>query len=180
VAAAGAATQHRAVQKARRAAAEQQKRNEELAARAARDAKLRGQHEESRSRTQSAYRLAALRARLSAAGLDLAEGGAFDLLTGEAAIAEEEALTIRANARREALAIRQAAAAGRTEYRAYDAELSGRQDALVLDLAGRGLATYERTRAPSGLGLDQSAPGSDLGRSAPRSDIPQRLPRGIM
>ncbi len=159
---AGIAAQDRAQARARRAAAQQQARNEELARRAAKDAQARGIIEESRSRQGSSYRLAQIRARLSAQGLDLGEGGAFDLLTGEASVAEEEALTIRTNARREALAIRQAAAAGSTEWRMMDARFSAARISSLSEAASLGI-DFARSypRAPS-TGLNTPGPGADL------------------
>lgn len=163
VAGVGLAKQDAAQRRAQRQAAEQQERNEELARRSAKDAIARGLIAESQSRKSSSYRLAAIRARLSAAGLDLGEGGAFDLLTGEAAVAEEEALTIRTNARREAMAIRQAAAAGSTEWRALDRRFDAQRTANTIEAVNLGLSfasNYPRSNRSGGLATP--GPGADL------------------
>jgi hypothetical protein len=73
---------------------------------AAADAEDRGDLAAGQSATQTGLLLGAQRARLAAGGVDVGSGSALDLLMNTAGIGEQDALTIRNNAAREAWGLR--------------------------------------------------------------------------
>lgn len=77
--------------------------NEILAQRAAADATARGDVAEGQKRMQTAQMLGRQRAVLASNGVDLGTGSALDIVGDTAAIGEQDALTVRSNAAREAL-----------------------------------------------------------------------------
>jgi hypothetical protein len=93
-----------------KAAAAVAKDNERVSRWQAKDALLRGQVEESRYRRRLAQFKGMQRTRLAASGVVLDQGSALDVLEDTAAEGEFNALTIRANAEREAYGFTTAAA----------------------------------------------------------------------
>lgn len=76
--------------------------NAGIADRQARDALERGKIEEQKKRADSARLIGAQTSAFAANGVDLAFGSPLDTISGTAALAEIDALTIRSNANREA------------------------------------------------------------------------------
>jgi hypothetical protein len=95
--------------------------NAQLADWQAADAVTRGQDAENRQRQKTAQLKGTQRASLAARGIDLGEGSALDILTGTDVLGETDALTLRANAAREAWGYRAQA----NQYR-NDAAMSSR------------------------------------------------------
>lgn len=77
--------------------------NQIIAQQKAEDARLRGAEAERRRRIETAQLIGRQRASAAAAGVVVDEGSALDLVADTAAIGEQDALTIRTNAEREAL-----------------------------------------------------------------------------
>jgi hypothetical protein len=91
-----------------------EKRNEaQLAEYAAKDAIERGQQAQFRSRLNAGQLKGAQRARLAAAGLDLTEGSALNILLDTEMFSDMDAATISDNAEREAWALRENAKGNR-------------------------------------------------------------------
>lgn len=80
--------------------------NQTLAEYAAQDAEARGAEAEQQHRQKVAAFKGSQRAALAANGLDLTSGSPLDLLSDTAMLGEQDALTIRANAQREAWSAR--------------------------------------------------------------------------
>ena len=85
-----------------RAEEAQAKENAKIANAQARNTELQGQIEEDRRRQQTRAMLAKQRTAIAANNVDMSSGSASDLLGDTAAIGEQDALTIRANAARQA------------------------------------------------------------------------------
>lgn len=68
----------------------------------ARDAEARGSEEERQRRVKTRLQIGAQRAAMASQGVDLGEGSPLDIVGDTAAVGEQDALSIRSNARREA------------------------------------------------------------------------------
>jgi len=94
--------QAKAQSAAGRAEEAQAKENSKIANAQARNTELQGQIEEGRRRQQTRAMRAKQRTAIAANNADMSSGSAADLLGDTAAIGEQDALTIRANAARQA------------------------------------------------------------------------------
>lgn len=99
---AGGVQQAKAQKAAAEAQEEQSKENAKAASAQAENAVLAGQVEEDRRRQQTRQFLASQRSAFAANNVDMSMGTPMELLGDTAAIGEQDALTIRANAAREA------------------------------------------------------------------------------
>ena len=100
--AAGAAYSVDAGNKAAQAQEEQSKENAKAATTSAKNTTLAAQVEEDRRRQQTRAMLASQRTTFAANGVDMSTGTPLEILGDTAAIGEQDALTIRANAARQA------------------------------------------------------------------------------
>lgn len=100
--AAAGVQQANAAKAAGQAQEEQAAENAKAAGAQARNAELTGQVDEDRRRQQTRQMLATQRAMFATNGVDMSTGSAMEILGDTAAIGEQDALTIRANAAREA------------------------------------------------------------------------------
>jgi hypothetical protein len=91
----------------------EKRREAELGEYAAKDAIQRGQQQQFRARLAAGQMKGAQRARFAAAGLDLNEGSALNVLLDTDMFSDMDAATIADNAEREAWALREGAKGGR-------------------------------------------------------------------
>jgi hypothetical protein len=103
---AGGVQQANAQKAAGQAQEEQSKENAKAANAQARNTELSAQVDEDRRRQMTRQQLATQRSVMAANNLDMSTGSALDILGDTAAIGEQDALTIRANAAREAWGLR--------------------------------------------------------------------------
>jgi len=115
--------------------------NEILARRAADDARERGRIEEMNARIRTSQLVGRQRASLAANGVDVGSGSAIDLITDTFKIGETDALTIRANAERDAAAYLAQAGNFQGEAGLYKSSASNIRGALPFELAGTALST---------------------------------------
>lgn len=114
-----------------------------LSERAAQDAEARGRAAEDRRRRETALLIGRQRAVLAANGVVVDTGSALDITAGTREVGELDALTIRSNAEREALALRAQGANFETEaelagLRGRSALAEGRIGAFGTALSGSG------------------------------------------
>lgn len=115
--------------------------NEILAKRAADDARERGRIDELNQRIKTSQLVGRQRASLAANGVDVGTGSAIDLIEDTFKIGETDALTIRANAERDASAYLAQASGFRGEAGLYDASRRNIRGALPFELASTALST---------------------------------------
>lgn len=111
-------------------------RNADISRRQAADARFRGGEAEGRQRLATAMKIGEQRAQMSAAGIDVGAGSALDVLGDTAAFGEQDALTIRANAEREAWGYGQQAV--NEEFSGKVARQKGTQGAMSSLIGGAG------------------------------------------
>lgn len=112
------------------------KNNAILADRAAADATARGAIEESRQRAVGRLTIGSQKAAFAASGINLSSETAVDIQSSQAGLNELDALTIRANAAREAAGFQQEGANYRSEGAL--AKTAGQQAAYGANLAAAG------------------------------------------
>lgn len=100
--AAGGIQQMQAANAAARAGQQQAQQNARIAEAQAKTAEMQGVIDEDRRRNETRAMLGKQRATFAANNVDSASGSAIDILGDTAAIGEQDALTIRANAARQA------------------------------------------------------------------------------
>ena len=115
--------------------------NEILAKRAADDARERGLVEELNQRIRTNQLVGRQRASLAANGVEVGTGSAIDLVEDTLKIGETDALTIRANAERDAMGYLAQGADFKGEASLYDSSARNIRSALPFELAGTALAT---------------------------------------
>jgi len=158
----GAMRNSQGTQQAYAAQAQVARNNEQIAGWQAQDAIQRGGRTVVQSRIQTAQTKGAQRARLAAAGVDLGEGSALNILADTDYFGEIDVNTITDNAAREAWAIRQQAAGFKSEA----SLLQSRADSESPWMAG---ATSLLTSAGKVAG------GWYGGKSSPRTDTADPL-----
>lgn len=115
--------------------------NKILADRAAQDAIERGRVEELNQRIRTRQLAGRQRASLAANGVDVGYGSAIDMIEDTFKIGETDALTIRANAMREAMGYRAQGMNFEAEAGLYSAQRRNLRAALPFELAGTALGT---------------------------------------
>lgn len=115
--------------------------NATLAKRAADDARERGRVEELNQRIRTNQLVGRQRASLAANGVEVGTGSAIDLIEDTFKIGETDALTIRANAERDAMGYLAQAGNFQGEASLYDSSARNIRSALPFELAGTALAT---------------------------------------
>lgn len=153
--AAGTVQTVRANNAAADAANEQAKENAKLAEAQAQNATMTGLVEEDRRREQTRRMLATQRATIAANNLDMSTGTPLELLGDTAAVGEQDALMIRANAAREAWGFRSQGVNYKNEGAMAKAAAKNNNRATILTSAGNlasgaaNLYSSRRSTAPA-------------------------------
>lgn len=141
VSAVGAVQQSQAQQGQAKYQAAVARNNQIMAKRAADEARERGRVDELNQRIKTRQLVGRQRASLAANGIDVGSGSAIDLIEDTFKIGETDALTIRANAEKDARAYLQQGENFRGEARLYDRAGSNIRGSLPFELAGTALST---------------------------------------
>lgn len=155
IGAVGAVQQVNAANAAADATTQQSKENAKIADAQARDTMLAGQIEEDRRRQQTRALLGSQRAAFAANNVDMSTGTPMELLGDTAAIGEEDAMTIRANAARQAWGYQVDANNSRNQGRMAQAAASNNATGTYLTSASSLLSqgsniygNYKKSTAP--------------------------------
>lgn len=136
ISAVGAVQQVQSNKAAAQAQEEQATENAKFAEAQANNATMTGLVEEDRRRAQTRAMLAKQRVSLAANNIDMSTGTPLELLGDTAAIGEQDALTIRANAAREAWGYRSQGVNYKNEAAANTSALKNRSTGTILTTAG--------------------------------------------
>lgn len=148
------------------AAEKQSEENAKVAEAQAQNATSRGLVEEDRRRQLLRQQLGAQRAAIAGSGLDMSMGTPLELLGDTASIGEQDALTIRANAAREAWGYRTQAVDYKNQGRVARAQGKNAQTGTILSTAGNMLSM-----AGGGMGGGGGGGGGSYTTNAQRSSL---------